>query len=148
MPKFRFNKVKKEDLKVVDGNLYLRVNNYWYLFVKGVKGYTFETGYGEGVFSVTDSNDIKHIFYTASGMYMRTENVEVVVGEYVNAEYLWNVEALVKNSENAKKMFAEIETTLSNMNGEVLKLKSANKYTDRNEYVFGLPDLEEDESDE
>ena len=39
MPKFRFDKVKKEDLKVVDGNLYLRVNNYWYLFVKEYQTY-------------------------------------------------------------------------------------------------------------
>ncbi len=146
--RFRFDEIEKNDLRAVDGNLYIKVNNQWYLFVKGIKGYTFETEYGEGVFSVTDSNGIRHIFYTASGIYMRTENVEVVVGQYVNAEFIWEFENLTDNSENAEKLFIEIASTLSDMNGEKDKLKSANKYTAKNETVFGLPDVVEEDDDE
>lgn len=139
--RFRFDEIEKEDLKAVDGNLYLRVNNQWYLFVKNIKGYNFETEYGEGVFSVTDSNGTRHIFYTASGIYMRTENVEVVVGQYVNAEFNWKFETLVENSENAEKLFEKIASTLSDMNSEKDKLKSVNKYATENEITFGLPDI-------
>lgn len=146
--RFRFDEIEKEDLKAVDGNLYLRVNNQWYLFVKSIKGYNFETEYGEGVFSVTDSNSTRHIFYTASGIYMRTENVEVVVGRYVNAEFSWNFETLTDNSENAEKLFEEIASTLSDMNSEKDKLKSVNKYATKNELTFGLPDIVEEHDDE
>lgn len=139
--RFRFDEIEKDDLKAVDGNLYIRVNNQWYLFVKNIKGYNFETEYGEGVFSVTDSNGTRHIFYTASGIYMRTENVEVVVGQYVNAEFNWKFETLVENSENAEKLFEKIASTLSDMNGEKDKLKSVNKYATKNELTFGLPDI-------
>lgn len=146
--RFRFDEIEKDDLKAVDGNLYLRVNNQWYLFVKSIKGYNFETEYGEGVFSVTDSNNTRHVFYTASGIYMRTENVEVVIGQYVNAEYIWKFETLVDNSENAEKLFAEIASTLSDMNGEADKLKSVNKYSTKNETNFGLPEIIEEEPEE
>lgn len=146
--RFRFDEIKKDDLRAVDGNLYLRVNNQWYLFVKGIKGYNFETEYGEGVFSVTDSNGTRHIFYTASGIYMGTENIEVVVGQYVNAEYTWKFETLVDNSENAEKLFPEITSTLSDMNGEVDKLKSVNKYATKNEIIFGLPEIIGEEPEE
>lgn len=146
--RFRFDEIKKDDLRAVDGNLYLRVNNQWYLFVKGIKGYNFETEYGEGVFSVTDSNGTRHIFYTASGIYMRTENIEVVVGQYVNAEYTWKFETLVDNSENAEKLFEEITSTLSDMNGEADELKSVNKYATKNEIIFGLPEIIEEEPEE
>lgn len=146
--RFRFDEIEKEDLRAINGNLYLRHGNQWYLFVKSIKGYNFETEYGEGVFSVTDSNGTRHIFYTASGIYMRTENVEVVVGQYTNAEFNWKFETLSENSENAEKLFEEIASTLSDMNGEKDKLKSVNKYATRNEITFGLPDIVEEDDDE
>ena len=139
--KFRFNKIKKEDLRLVDKNLYIRVDNVWYLFVKNAKEFDFDTVYGEGVFTVTELNRTKHVFYTVNGLYMRIENVETVIGKYVNAEYLWSIEALIKNSDRAKKLFADVENILSEMNGEVLKLMSANRYAVRSETNFGLPDV-------
>ena len=143
--RFRFDKIKKEDLRLVDKNLYIRVDNVWYLFVKNAKEFDLDTVYGEGVFTVTEHNRTKHVFYTVNGFYMRMENVETVIGKYVNAEYLWSIEALIKNSDHGKKLFAEIETVLSEMNGETLKLMSANKYAVRSETSFGLPDVVEDE---
>ena len=142
---FRFDKIEKDDLKVVDGNLYLRTHNQWFLFVKGIKGYTFETEYGKGVFAVTDSQGFRHVFFTSFGVYESICNVEVVVGEYVNAEYLWTADTLAKNSDHAVELFADIETTLSKMNSEVRELKSINKYADRSDYLFGLPDAKEEE---
>ena len=143
--RFRFDEIKKDDLRAVDGNLYLRVNNQWYLFVKSIKGYNFETEYGEGVFSVTDSKGFRHVFFTSFGVYASICNVEVVVGEYVNAEYLWTADTLAKNSDHAVKLFADIETTLSKMNSEVRELKSVNRYADRNDHLIGLPDTKEEE---
>lgn len=147
--RFRFDKITKEDLRLVDKNLYIRVDNVWYLFVKNVKEYDLDTVYGEGVFTVTEKNGTKRVFYTVNGFYMRVENVETVIGKYVNAEYLWSIEALIKNSDHAKKLFAEVETVLSEMNGEALKLMSANKYAVRSETNFGLPDaIEYEDTDE
>ena len=107
--RFRFDKITKEDLRLVGKNLYIRVDNVWYLFVKNAKEFDFDTVYGEGVF----------------------------------------IEALIKNSDYAKKLFAEIENILSEMNGEALKLMSANRYAVRSETNFGLPDtVEYEDTDE
>lgn len=138
---FRFDKIKKDDLKVVEGDLYLRTHNQWFLFVKNIKGFTFETEFGKGVFAVTDSKGFRHVFFTSFGVYASICNVEVVVGEYVNAEYLWTVDTLAKNSDHAEKLFADIKTTLSKMNEEIRELRSVNRYTDLNENLFGLPDI-------
>ena len=147
--KFRFDKIKKEDLRLVDKNLYIRVDNVWYLFVKNAKEFDFDTVYGEGVFTVTEHNRTKRVFYTVNGFYMRMENVETVIGKYVNAEYLWSIEALIKNSDHASKLFDGVEKVLSEMNGETRTLMSANKYAVRSETNFGLPDtVEYDDTDE
>lgn len=145
---FRFDKIKKEDLKVVEGNLYIRTHNQWFLFVKDIKGFTFETEFGKCVFAVTDSKGFRHVFFTSFGVYASICNVEVVVGEYVNAEYLWTADTLAKNSDHAVKLFADIETTLSKMNSEVRELKSVNKYADLNDHLIGLPDTKEEETEE
>lgn len=145
---FRFDKIKKEDLKVVEGNLYIRTHNQWFLFVKDIKGFTFETEFGKYVFAVTDSKGFRHVFFTSFGVYASICNVEVVVGEYVNAEYLWTADTLAKNSDHAVKLFADIETTLSKMNSEVRELKSVNKYADLNDHLIGLPDTKEEETEE
>lgn len=147
--RFRFDEIEKEDLRAVDGNLYLRVNNQWYLFVKGIKGYNFETEYGEGVFSVTDSGGLKHLFFTYSGFYTKPNNVETVMGNFVNTQYLWELENLVENSNKAEEVFDSIRETLGNMNGEGDLLKSVNKFATKSEYIFDLPDIDEEgESDE
>ena len=145
---FRFDKIEKYDLKVVEGDLYLRTYNRWFLFVKDIKGFTFETEFGKGVFAVTDSKGFRHVFFTSFGVYASICNVEVVVGEYVNAEYLWTGDTLAKNSDHAEKLFADIETTLSKMNGEIRELRSVNRYADLNENLFGLPDAMEEEIEE
>lgn len=145
---FRFDKIEKYDLKVVEGDLYLRTHNRWFLFVKGIKGFTFETEFGKGVFAVTDSKGFRHVFFTSFGVYASICNVEVVVGEYVNAEYLWTADTLAKNSDHAEKLFADIETTLSKMNGEIRELRSVNRYADLNENLFGLPDAMGEEIEE
>lgn len=139
--KFRFDKIKKEDLRLVDKNLYIRVDNVWYLFVKNAKEFDFDTVYGEGVFTVTEKNGTKRVFYTVNGFYMRMENVETVIGKYVNAEYLWSIEALIKNSDRASKLLEGVEKILSEMNGETRTLMSANQYTVRSETNFGLPNV-------
>lgn len=145
---FRFDKIEKDDLKVVEGDLYLRTHNRWFLFVKDIKGFTFETEFGKGVFAVTDSKRFRHVFFTSFGVYASVCNVEVVVGEYVNAEYLWTADTLAKNSDHAEKLFADIETTLSKMNGEIRELRSVNRYADLNENLFGLPDAMGEEIEE
>lgn len=146
---FRFDKIEKDDLKVVEGNLYLRTHNQWFLFVKNVKGFTFETEYGKGVFSVTDSEGFRHIFTTYCGVYASISNVEIVVGEYVNAEYVWTADTLAKYSDLESEKFNNIAKVLEKMNGELEKLESVNKYADYSSYSFGLPDIvkEEDEDE-
>ena len=146
--RFRFDKIEKDDLKVVQGNLYLRTHNQWFLFVKDIKGFTFDTEFGKGIFAVTDSKGFRHVFFTSFGVYASICNVEVVVGEYVNAEYLWTADTLAKNSDHAVKLFVDIETTLSKMNREISELKSVNEYADRNERLIGLPDVKEEEIEE
>lgn len=145
---FRFDKLERDDFRAVDGNLYLRTHNQWFLFVKNFKGFTFNTEFGEGVFAVTDAEGFRHVFFTSFGVYASLINVEVVVGKYTNAEYVWTADTLAKNSDYAVKLFADIETTLSKMNGEVRELKSVNKYADRNESLIGLPDTKEEEIEE
>lgn len=145
MPKFRFDYLEKDDLRAINGHLYLRHDNKWYLFAKSIKGYSTETGYGPGTISVIDSSGFKHLFFTKDGFYQKPNNVEVVMGNFVNAQYLWEVENLVENSENAEKLFDDIRETLKNMNGEAELLKSVNKHTSTSEYVFDLPEPEETE---
>lgn len=146
--RFRFDEIEKDDLRAVDGNLYLRVNNQWYLFVRSIKGYNFETEYGEGVFSVTDSLGLKHLFFTYSGFYQKPNNVETVMGNFVSTQYLWELENLVENSNKAEELFDSIRETLGNMNGEADLLKSVNKFTAKSDYIFDLPDVEEEEIDD
>lgn len=145
---FRFDKLERDDFRAVDGNLYLRHDNQWYLFVKGAKGYTTETGYGKGTILVTDSLGLKHLFFTYSGFYQKPNNVETVMGNFVNAQYLWEFENLVENSNKAEELFDSIRETLGNMNGEADLLKSVNKFTTESEYIFDLPDVEEEEIDD
>ena len=142
---FRFDKIEKDDLKVVDGNLYLRTHNQWFLFVKGIKGYTFETEYGKGVFAVTDSQGFRHVFFTSFGVYASICNVEVVVGEYVNAEYLWTADTLAKNSDTESEKYNDIAQVLEKMNSERRELHSVNKFADNSSYEMGLPDTKEEE---
>lgn len=146
--RFRFDEIEKEDLRAIDGNLYLRRNNQWYLFVKGIKGFTTETGYGKGTILVTDSGGLKHLFFTYSGFYQKPNNVETVMGNFVNTQYLWELENLVENSNKAEEVFGSIRETLGNMNGEADLLKSVNKFTAKSEYIFDLPDVEEEETDD
>lgn len=147
--RFRFDEIKKDDLRAINGHLYLRQGNQWYLFVKGIKGYTTETGYGEGTILVTDSLGLKHLFFTYRGFYQKSNNVETVMGNFVNAQYLWEFENLVENSNKAEELFDSVRETLGNMNGEEDLLNSVNKFTTKSEYIFDLPDVdEEDESDE
>ena len=146
--RFRFDEIEKEDLRAINGNLYLRHGNQWYLFVKGIKGYTTETGYGKGTVLVTDSGGLKHLFFTYSGFYQKPNNVETVMGNFVNTQYLWELENLVENSNKAEELFDSIRETLGNMNGEEDLLKSVNKFTTKSEYIFDLPDVEEEETDD
>lgn len=146
--KFRFDKVEKDDLKIVEGNLYIRTHNQWFLFMKGVKGYTFDTEFGEGVFSVIDAEGFRHVFYTVNGIYMKTENVEAVVGKYVNAEYVWTADTLVKYSDEQSEKYSDIEKVLEKMNDEVRELKSANRFADRSSQSYGLPEVVEVEEEE
>lgn len=145
--RFRFDEIEKDDLRAINGNLYLRHNNQWYLFVKGIKGYTTETGYGAGTILVTDSGCLKHLFFTYSGFYSKPNNVETVMGNFVNTQYLWEFENLVENSNKAEELFDSIRETLDNMNGEADLLKSVNKSTTRSEFIFDLPDAEEETDD-
>ena len=147
--RFRFDEIEKEDLRAINGHLYIRHDNHWYLFVKGIKGYTTETGYGEGTILVTDSGGLKHLFFTYSGFYSKPNNIETVMGNFVNTQYLWELENLVENSDKAEEVFDSIRETLGNMNGEADLLKSVNKFATRSEFIFDLHDIdEEDESDE
>lgn len=148
MSMFRFDNIEKDDLRAINGNLYLRHGNQWYLFVKGIKGYTTETGYGKGTILVTDSGGLKHLFFTYSGFYQKPNNVETVMGNFVNAQYLWDLENLVENSNKAEELFDSIRETLGNMNGEADSLKSVNKFTAKSDYIFDLPDVEEEETDD
>lgn len=145
MSKFRFDEIEKDDLRMVNGHLYIRHDNHWYLFVKGIKGYTTETGYGKGTILVTDSGGLKHLFFTYSGFYQEPNNVETVMGNFVNTQYLWELENLVGNSNKAEELFDSVRETLGNMNGEEDLLKSVNKFTTKSEYIFDLPDVEEEE---
>lgn len=149
---FRFDKIEKDDLKVVEGNLYLRTHNQWFLFVKNIKGFTFETEYGKGIFAVTDSEGFRHVFATYVGTYASASNVEIVIGEYVNAEYVWTADTLAKYSDVESEKFSDIARVLEKMNGELEKLESVNKYADYSSYSYGLPDVkveavEEDEDE-
>lgn len=146
--RFRFDKIEKDDLRAINGHLYLRQGNQWYLFIKGIKGYTTETGYGKGTILVTDSLGFKHLFFTYSGFYQKPNNVETVIGNFVNAQYLWEYENLVENSNKAEELFDSVRETLGNMNGEEDLLKSVNKFTTKSEYIFDLPDVEEEETDD
>lgn len=145
---FRFDKIEKEDLKVVEGNLYLRTHNQWFLFVKDIKGFTFETEFGKGVFAVTDSKGFRHVFFTSFGVYASICNVEVVVGEYVNAEYLWTEDTLAKNSDTESEKHNDIAQVLEKMNSERRELYSVNKFADNSSYEMGLPDVKVDEASE
>ena len=56
---------------------------------------------------------------------------------------------MIENSNKAEELFDSIRETLGNMNGEEDLLKSVNKFATKSEFIFDLPDAdEEDESDE
>lgn len=146
--RFRFDEIERDDLRAINGNLYLRHNNQWYLFVKGIKGYTTETGYGKGTILVTDSGGLKHLFFTYSGFYTKPNNVETVMGNFVNTQYLWELDNLVENSGKAEEVFDSIRETLGSMNGEGDLLKSVNKFATKSEFIFDLPDIDDDEEED
>ena len=145
---FRFDKLERDDFRAVDGNLYLRTHNQWFLFVKNVKGFTFNTEFGEGVFAVTDAEGFRHVFFTSFGVYASLINVEVVVGKYTNAEYVWTSDTLAKYSDTESEKHNDIAQVLEKMNSERRELYSVNKFADNSSYEVGLPDVKVDESSE
>lgn len=145
---FRFDKLERDDFRAVDGNLYLRTHNQWFLFVKNFKGFTFNTEFGEGVFAVTDAEGFRHVFFTSFGVYASICNVEVVVGKYTNAEYLWTADTLAKNSDTESEKHNDIAQVLEKMNSERRELHSVNKFADNSSYEMGLPDVKVDEASE
>lgn len=145
---FRFDKLERDDFRAVDGNLYLRTHNQWFLFVKNVKGFTFNTEFGEGVFAVTDAEGFRHVFFTSFGVYASLINVEVVVGKYTNAEYVWTSDTLAKYSDTESEKHNYIAQVLEKMNSERRELHSVNKFADNSSYAMGLPDVKVDEASE
>lgn len=145
---FRFDKLERDDFRAVDGNLYLRTHNHWFLFVKNVKGFTFNTEFGEGVFAVTDAEGFRHVFFTSFGVYASLINVEVVVGKYTNAEYVWTSDTLAKYSDTESEKHNDIAQVLEKMNSERRELHSVNKFADNSSYEMGLPDVKVDEAGE
>lgn len=145
---FRFDKLERDDFRAVDGNLYLRTHNQWFLFVKNIKGFTFNTEFGEGVFAVTDSKGFRHVFFTSFGVYASICNVEVVVGKYTNAEYVWTSDTLAKYSDTESEKHNDIAQVLEKMNSERRELHSVNKFADNSSYEIGLPDVKVDEASE
>lgn len=143
---FRFDKLERDDFRAVDGNLYLRTHNQWFLFVKNFKGFTFNTEFGEGVFAVTDAEGFRHVFFTSSGVYASLINVEVVVGKYTNAEYIWTADTLAKYSDTESEKYNDIAQVLEKMNSERRELHSVNKFADNSSYEMGLPDVKVDEA--
>lgn len=146
--RFRFDKLERDDFRAVDGNLYLRTHNQWFLFVKNVKGFTFNTEFGEGVFAVTDAEGFRHVFFTSFGVYASLINVEVVVGKYTNAEYVWTADTLAKYSDTESEKHNDIAQVLEKMNSERRELYSVNKFADNSSYEIGLPDVKVDEASE
>lgn len=145
---FRFGKLERDDFRAVDGNLYLRTHNQWFLFVKNIKGFTFNTEFGEGVFAVTDAEGFRHVFFTSFGVYASPINVEVVVGKYTNAEYVWTADTLAKYSDTESENHNDIAQVLEKMNSERRELHSVNKFADNSSYEMGLPDVKVDEASE
>lgn len=145
---FRFDKQERDDFRAVDGNLYLRTHNQWFLFVKNIKGFTFNTEFGEGVFAVTDAEGFRHVFFTSFGVYASLINVEVVVGKYTNAEYVWTADTLAKYSDTESEKHNDIAQVLEKMNSERRELYSVNKFADNSSYEIGLPDVKVDEASE
>lgn len=145
---FRFDKLERDDFRAVDDNLYLRTHNQWFLFVKNIKGFTFNTEFGEGVFAVTDAEGFRHVFFTSFGVYASLINVEVVVGKYTNAEYVWTADTLAKYSDTESEKRNDIAQVLEKMNSERRELHSVNKFADNSSYEMGLPDVKVDEASE
>lgn len=145
---FRFDKLERDDFRAVDGNLYLRTHNQWFLFVKNIKGFTFNTEFGEGVFAVTDAEGFRHVFFTSFGVYASLINVEVVVGKYTNAEYVWTADTLARYSDTESEKHNDIAQVLEKMNSERRELCSVNKFADNSSYEMGLPDVKVDEASE
>lgn len=145
---FRFDKLERDDFRAADGNLYLRTHNQWFLFVKNFKGFTFNTEFGEGVFAVTDAEGFRHVFFTSFGVYASLINVEVVVGKYTNAEYVWTADTLAKYSDTESEKHNDIAQVLGEMNSERRELHSVNKFADNSSYEMGLPDVKVDEASE
>lgn len=146
--RFRFDEIEKDDLRAVDGNLYLRTHNQWFLFVKNIKGFTFNTEFGEGVFAVTDAEGFRHVFFTSFGVYASLINIEVVVGKYTNAEYVWIADTLAKYSDTESEKHNDIAQVLEKMNSERRELHSVNRFADNSSYEMGLPDVKVDEASE
>lgn len=145
---FRFDKLERDNFRAVDGNLYLRTHNQWFLFVKNFKGFTFNTEFGKGVFAVTDAEGFRHVFFTSFGVYASLINVEVVVGKYTNAEYVWTADTLANYSDTESDRHNDIAQVLEKMNSERRELHSINKFADNSSYGIGLPDVKVDEASE
>lgn len=146
--RFRFDEIEKDDLRAINGHLYLRTHNQWFLFVKNFKGFTFNTEFGEGVFAVTDAEGFRHVFFTSFGVYASLINVEVVVGKYTNAEYVWTADTLARYSDTESEKHNDIAQVLEKMNSERRELYSVNKFADNSSYEMGLPDVKVDEVSE
>lgn len=146
---FRFDKIEKDDLRIVDGNLYLRHNNIWYLFARNIKGISTVTDYGECTFSVVDNSGFSHLFYTRP-YFAGYTNIEIVMGKFRNAEYTWDYDILVKTSKNAEEAHEDVRNALTNLNGEYDNLLSVSTCAMKNDGFYGFPDIVEtdDEEDE
>lgn len=145
--KFRFDEIEKGDLRIINNNLYIRIYNHWYLFGRNVKGLSMVTGYGEGTFSVTDHSGFTHLFYTRPYL-AGYNNIEIVVGNFTNAEYSWDYDILVKTSDTAEEAHEDVRNTLTNLNGEYNNLLSLSIHAIKNDGFYGFPEVEEEITEE
>ena len=134
MSKFRFDEIEKDDLRMVDGHLYIRHDNHWYLFARNVKGISTVTDYGEDTFSVVDNSGFSHLFYTRPYL-AGFSNVEIVMGKFTNAEYTWDYDIL------AEEAYEDVRNTLTNLNGEYDNLLSVSIHSIKNDVFCGFPDI-------
>ena len=144
---FRFDEIEKEDLRAINGNLYLRHNNQWYLFARNVKGISTVTDYGEGTFSVVDNSGFSHLFYTRP-YFAGYTNIEIVIGKFRNAEYTWDYDILVKTSKTAEEAHEDVRNALTNLNGEYDNLLSVSICSVKNDGFYGFPDIVEEATEE
>lgn len=145
--RFRFDEIERDDLRMVNRHLYVRHDNHWYLFARNVKGISTVTDYGEGTFSVVDSSGFSHLFYTRPYL-AGFINVEIVMGKFINAEYTWDYDILVKTSKTAEEAHEDVRNTLTNLNGEYNNLLSVSDCAIKNDGYYGFPDIVETDDTE